>query len=520
MRNIILSILFLTFFSSGLVANDKIYTKEYLLRGKTIRLEVETGFSGSDVFLNSKTRKNLSYNTPGENLFPRMFIKKNVYSVTWINYRKNDVRLNFYDSLSDIGKNLVSGKFEFISSDTCVLFDMGKPKAVLFRAIKGADNEDIFIHDISSGRTKRITSTPGDENRIIVEDTELNGRNYFKLRTQTLNYDYLYSIDINDLSFIIEEKRKIIRGPKLDKTEFTTEELNTIIGFGDSVTWGKMRMYEFTDSYHPELTYWAKASEHFNENYGQTHTINLGVNRDSSLNGVERMDEDLLYDKGYFLLVLFGTNDVTSGAFSSTSTSRNIQWILENGRNKYGMYPVVSTVPPQKLYLEGVQFYKDHTEELNDKIKQMATVNSFPYIDSYTAFFNQDEDWEKMLEDIKGNHPSPKGHQVMADMVIPILLKLIPEIPLNVSFSPNTGGNSFDVNCNANIEFDFDHYNLEFGFSPTKLDREMTYPSNSFTVYFYPFNLNLKRTVYFKLQSVDKDGNASEFTDIYSVYLN
>ena len=279
-------------------------------------------------------------------------------------------------------------------------------------------------------------------------------------------------------------------------------------------------MYEFIDSYHPELTYLAKTSDHFNENYGETSIINLGVNRDSSLDGVERMDAELLFDKGYYFLVLFGTNDVSLGTFSSTSTTKNLQWILENARDNYAMFPVISTVPPQKLYLAGIQFYKDETEKLNEKIILMATSLNFDYIDTYYAFFNQDEDWEAMLEDIKGNHPSPAGHQVMADMIIPIILSLTPEIPSEVGFSANTGGNSINVSCTQNSEFDFSHYNVKFGFSPTQLNREMTYSSSNFTIYFYPFSLNLKRVVYFKMQSVDIDGNSSEFTDIYSIDLD
>lgn len=520
MKNVILSIILLVSFSSALLANDKIFTKEYELKGKTAVLEVEAGPAGSDVFLNSGKRKNISYNIPGENLFPKMFVKKDDYSVTWINYKKNDVTLNFYDSSSDFGRTLVSGKFEFISSDTIVLYDMGIPRLIVFRAIKGEDNEDIFIHDIDTGKTKRITSTSGNENRIIISNSELNGSNSFTLITRTLENEYIYTIDTISLKSHLIDEKEIVRGQNADQVSFTVEEMNTIVGIGDSVTWGKMRMFEFVDSYHPELTYLAKTSDYFNENYGETSIINLGVNRDSSLDGVERMDEELLYDKGYYFLVLFGTNDVTSGTFSSTSTSKNIQWILENARNKYSMYPVVSTVPPQKLYLAGVQFFKEQTEKLNNKLILMASANNFSYIDSYTAFFSQDEDWEAMLEDEKGNHPSPAGHQVMADMVIPILLSLIPEVPSNVNFSANTGSNSFNVSCTQNNEFDFSHYNVKFGFSPAQLDREMTYPSSNFTVYFYPFNLNLRRMVYFKMQSVDKDGNSSEFTDIYSINLN
>ena len=124
-----------------MIAGERIFAKEYKLKGKAAWLEVEAGKAGSDVFLNAGTRKNLSYYTPGENLFPKMFVKKENYSVTWINYRKNDVKLNFYDSFSDKGRALVSGNFEFVSSDTSIVFDRGRPRMIVFRAVKGRDNE-------------------------------------------------------------------------------------------------------------------------------------------------------------------------------------------------------------------------------------------------------------------------------------------------------------------------------------------------------------------------------------------
>ena len=519
MRNLFISIFLFAFFTSMISGGEIIFTKEYQLRGKVANLEVESGPFGSDVFLRTGISKNLSYHTPGENLFPRMFMNEDDYAVTWINYRKNNFKLSYYDSFSEHGRVIVSGNFEFLSSDTVMAFDEGKPRFVLFRAIKGTDNEDVFIHDLKTGRTVRVAETGGNENTIIINNTDLTGKGSFQLTARTLDNEYIYEIDKSDLHVVLKADHQIVKVIKKKLPAFTTEELNTIIGFGDSITWGKMRMYDLVDLYHPELTYWAKTSEYFNENYGQTYTVNLGVNRDTSLMGLERMDENLQYEKGYFLLVLFGTNDVVSGSFSSNSTSQNILRILENGRNNYGMFPIVSTVPPQKLYLDGVQFYREQTEQLNEKIKLMASETNFPYIDPYKAFFDQDEGWEAMLEDIKGNHPSPAGHQVMADLVIPIILKLIPEAPSNVTFSPNTGENSFNVSCSVNREFDFGHYRVLFGFSPVLLNREMTVQSNYFTVHLYPFNLSLRRTIYFKFQSVDKDGNASDFTDIYSITL-
>ncbi len=475
---------------------------------------------GTDVILDTGIKKNLSYFTPGENLFPKMFVNENDYSVTWINYKKGDVKLSFYDSFSEYGRVVVSERFDFVSSDTSVIFDREKPRFIVFRAIKGNDNEDVFIHDLKKGRTIRIAETDGNEKEIIIDDNKLSGRSSFVLKTYTLDHEYTYVVKKANIKIILKDDHQITRGAMPEKPNFSSEELNTIVGFGDSITWGKMRMYNLFDLYHPELTYWAKTSEYFNENYGQTYTINLGVNRDSSLQGLQRMDEELRYQKGYFLLVLFGTNDVTSGSSSSTSTSQNILQILKKGRDDYGMFPVVSTVPPQKLYLSGIQFYKDETEKLNEKIIALANANDFQYIDTYNAFFNQTEGWEAMLEDIKGNHPSPSGHQVMADMVIPIILEHAPGIPSDVSSLSGTRGSSFNISCTENKEFDFDYYNVKFGFSPSLLNREMKSSSNVFSVYFYPFNLSQRKKVYFKMQAIDKDGNASSFTQTYSVSLN
>ncbi len=500
-------------------ANEKLFTKKHFFKGKVTRLEVETSPFGSDIFLKGKHKKNLSYNTPGENLFPKMFIKNNNYLVTWINHSENSVKLNIFDSIDDSGRELICRDFKFISSQTEIVYNRGRPRFLLFRGIRNLDNEDIFIHDMDRNKTRRVTNTSENENRIIIDNNDITYKNFIFMRTQTLTHKYKYRINVEKLTAVLDKKTEIIRG-RLNRFAFTKTELNTIVGFGDSITWGKMRMNNLPDSHNPDLTYWAKASEHFNDKYGQTYTINLGVNRDSSLMGVERMDRDLLNGKGYFFLVLFGTNDVGNGSFSSTSTTNNLKWILENARYNYGMYPIISTVPPQKRFKAGVEYFKKQTEELNGKIKTMASENNFPFIDTYKAFFDNPNGWEAMLEDIKGNHPSPSGHQVMADLIIPIILSLPPERPLNMVIAVNKGRNSFNISCSKNREFDFQGYKIKFGFSPSLMNREVIYPSNHFSVYFYPFDLSLNRKIFFKIKSVDKSGNSSNYSKIYSVRIN
>lgn len=502
-----------------LYSGEKILTKNFVLKGKKFSVDVEPGVFGSDIFINMKERKNISLLIPGENLFPEVFVRGDHYSVTWINYKKGDVKLAFYNPETDRSRTLITKGFKFISSSTKVVYKKGSPGFVLFRGISDGDNEDIFIFDIKLDRFVKVTKTPGNEKNIIVQNENLENNSTIIVETKTLHKKYIYKINIIDLSVRKISEENIIRNRNLSDPKISERGYNTIVAFGDSITWGKMRMDDLIGESHSELTYWYKASEYLTDNYGETYTVNLGINRDSSQMGVDRMDINFRYISAYYLLVLFGTNDVGGGAFSANSTKENLQWIMENARDNYRMFPVISTVPPQKLYLPGIQYYKNETEELNQKIILMAVGNNFPYIDPYTAFFQHPDGWEAMLEDTKGNHPSPTGHQVMADLVVPKLLSASPKKPESIVFE-STDSSSVSITCGENFEFDFSHYKVMFGFQPANLNREVNFESNIFSMIMLPSGIELRNIVYFKIQAVDKADYSSDFTQIFSLNLN
>lgn len=504
-------IVLITLFLSG----EKILSKKFIYKGRSYNIDVESNPSGSDVILSLEKRKNLSLSIGGENLFPKVHVSKEKYFITWVNYRKENVKLGFYNSCENESSLINLKKFKFVSSDTSVILRSGKPYLLIFRGEKNfSNNEDIFIYNILSGIVKRVTSTPENEKTIDIPDWDLSGSKNLLLKTKTLYYEYTYSIKITDMSVELLEKKKIVRGKSgLMNPSISTEAYNTIVAFGDSITWGKMRMFDLDGEEHPELTYWYKASEYLTEHYGETFTINLGVNGNTSYQGVERMDTDFPLNPGYFCLVLFGTNDVGSGSFSADSSVENIKWIMNNAIKSYGMFPVVSTIPPIKKYIPGVQFFKENTEELNSKIVIMAVEEEFPYFDTYSVFMNYPDGWEALVEDIKGNHPNPTGHQIMADLVVPKILSAIPKKPeiLNISSSSHL----INIGCTENFEFDFDSYDVKFGYSPDRLEFDMNFPSNQFSLIRSPGELKLRDTIYFKVSSVDKSGNHSGFTQVY-----
>ena len=148
----------------------------------------------------------------------------------------------------------------------------------------------------------------------------------------------------------------------------------------------------------------------------------------------------------------------------------------------------------------------------------MAIEEGFSFIDSYSAFMNYKDGWEALLEDIKGNHPNPTGHQIMADLFVPEILSAKPSIPEVIDI--NSGINSIEVNCTENYEFDFDSYEVIFGYSPDNLEFNVKFPTNKFSILKFPVGFSIRDTLYFQLRAVDKDGNGSDFTQIYSSGFN
>ena len=149
---------------------------------------------------------------------------------------------------------------------------------------------------------------------------------------------------------------------------------------------------------------------------------------------------------------------------------------------------------------------------------ELANRNNVPYIDTYHAFFQHEEGWEACLEDIKGNHPSPLGHEIMAGLFAPKILELTPAQPKNILGIENND-NYIMVQWSENVEFDFDYCQIEFGFQADDLNRLTHSDTNDFRFLNLPSNpLNLK--IYFRIQAIDQDGNASTFSPVFSIEFN
>ncbi len=407
--------------------------------------------------------------------------------------------------------------FKFISSEQQMLNVNGKDYLFFRAMLKNKENEDIFLCDTATGSIYNITASEENEKNFFVN---LSNDTIF-LKTETIKYSYVYKISFLN-SVKVELVSKAINRwnsplpPRKMNVRLSKREYNTFLAFGDSITWGKMRMLDLEGEYHPELTFWAKIRDYFNENYGETYAVNLGVPGESSYMGMIRMNRDFTQNKGKYCYIMFGTNDVTNLHFSAESSAENIEWMVLNAIENFNMIPILFTIPPQKHFEPHVQYYKKQTEELNQRIKKIAKEYKIPFVDTYTAFFTQcPGGWEACLEDVKGNHPSPLGHSLIAKLTIPEILKLPPKIPRNLKI--DVRGRIVNVIFDKNLEFDFSHYIIKLGLSSDKLSREFFTQHNFFSLYLFDPFMFFVRRVYFKIASVDKDGNKSKFTRVYQI---
>jgi lysophospholipase L1-like esterase len=511
-------VLFLVIIASSAVlsAQTDEQTVSFHWNNQLHRVSVEASSAGCDIILTNQGIQNLSAGFPGENLFPKVTVNPSarIFTVAWMHFVPGNIQLCIYDSRSNNSRILplegfkyaVPIKTVFRDEDTYLLLFLGD----------NSNNTDIFYYNLHTGLTGNLTQTPDSEQEYEITDE----KNRFFIETKTLFHKYRYRVKKSSLTPELLEKKDIERGPQFQVPGASVPAQNTILGFGDSITYGVVRMdlNNCDDYYHPELTYLAQLKQILTEGYGAVETVNAGVSRNTSYNGIDRMHEVFSESGAYFCLVMFGTNDVVAG-LSADVSAENLAYILNTARSTYSMYPIVSTIPPQKdeeRGLPGVQYYTYQTEALNAAIIEMAEQNNVPFIDTYTAFMEHPEGWEAMLELCKGNHPSPLGHEVIAGLFKEKILELPPAKPVLIR-NLDTTNYKAEMEWAPNEEFDFSHYLIEYGYTMGNLTRTITTTSNHYTFIMFPFYRPVYSKLYFRLQAVDRDGNTRGFTEIQAI---
>ena len=448
----------------------------------------------------------------GENLFPEVQVFKDRFFVMWAHYENEETRLGIYDSRTAGGRIIPLPGLSFLSSPRMVL--QGQSPCGVMILGNSSHNDDIFFLDLRDGSVTNLTCTEASEKWFVIQPSAGG----LLISTETLWEKVLYYLNLRNLG--VEVRERSILKPRTQALERTTPAdetdcalANTYIAFGDSITWGLMRMYNLQGDYHPELAYPERMRALLAASYGPAYPVNLGVPGEDTYDGALRVDQDLDGHPGLYFLLMMGTNDCISGNFSIDSVMENIGYIIDSAGSRQ-MRVIVSTIPPRKDKFGDKNYVLRRIADLNSRIGLLASDKSIGFIDTHTAFMDYDppDGWKSLLEDIKGNHPSPAGQMVIADLFAGCLAAFSPGIPSGIKKLSGEGSSLKRISWDPCCESDFAFFKLEFGPTIQKMTGTATTAGSSFNFSDLPF-----RDIYFRIQAADKAGHYSPFTMIYII---
>ncbi|MHB8094777.1 MAG: SGNH/GDSL hydrolase family protein [Candidatus Aminicenantales bacterium] len=485
------------------------------IKGKTYRVSTRAVPSGSALILqNREGEKTLSPPGRGENLFPVVQTRTDHFFVLWTRYLGPETGLGLYDSRSESGRILPLPGLTFMSSPSLV-YAGPEPRGVVFRG-NASGNDDLFFLDLWTGRLINLTRTDVSEKGFTVE----NIPGGILISTATLRERIQFQFDLSTFEFSVRSREARTRGKAPRSVGFGDEDPavteNTFLAFGDSITWGKMRINGLEGEYHPELAYPAKMILRLGTSYGPAYGVNLGIPGESAYDGALRIDDDLEANPGLYFILMMGTNDCVSGEFSIDSVMEDIEYILDAAvRDRRRI--IVSTVPPRKDEFGTSAFVLGNIASLNKRIQETAAARGLGFIDTHKAFkeYYPPAGWKLLLEDVGGNHPNPAGHLLIADMFAGRLEEFPPPVPFAIQRIPAATAIQRTIRWRFCWESDFKSCRIEYGLSPAGLNMVAISASNTFTFEKIP----TYRDVYFRIQAVDRDGHSSGFTNVHSTWV-
>jgi len=479
--------------------------------GKNYRLVVRCLPSGdSFVVLSDGREETVLGDAQGENLFPVAQVSGDCFYVLWVRYQDGSTGLGLYDSRTKSSRIIPLPGLKFAGSP--VLIEQAGQSAGLVFLGNESDNDDVFFHDLWTNHLTNVTRTAWSEKWF---------------RTEAVPEGVLlYAISLKDRAqYLLGPGARVFRrlgreSPKVAGTkadvpvpeEEDCRPANTYVAFGDSITYGEMRMEDLEGEYHPELAYPERMREELSTFYGPAYPINLGVPGDSTYDGALRVDGDLAGLSALYFVLMLGTNDCISGRFSVDSSMENLAYIIDSAAER-GMRVIVSTIPPRKDNFGNRPFVQKNIAAFNLATGELAAAKETGFIDTYEAFMatNPPVGWKALLEDVGGNHPSPDGHLVIAGLFAGVLAAYPPLQPTgveNVSTEwPYVRRFCWIPGC----ESDLSYYWVEYGPSPVAL--EYAVETSAPWIVFPGFP---SADVYFRVQAVDLAGHKGGFTRVLS----
>jgi acyl-CoA thioesterase-1 len=223
------------------------------------------------------------------------------------------------------------------------------------------------------------------------------------------------------------EKQEYISILPLIKNSLDKGERIRIIGFGDSITQGNMELNgAWPQELQVKLDNWKK---------GTYEVINKGINGNTTSNGLDRFESDIISNLPGILIVAFGINDCNHRAWakvprvSVAEYEKNIREFHRITTSKGGccIFVVNHILQP----LEGSRFlnqgnektYQENLEAYNSTVRNLSLELNVPIIDFNKHIIEKAIDVQSLLVE-DGVHLSRYGYTVYTEYIFECLKEL------------------------------------------------------------------------------------------------
>lgn len=213
-----------------------------------------------------------------------------------------------------------------------------------------------------------------------------------------LRYQALLSLVVFMLSCDQKEKSNDGSGKKKQDSSVVSKPVKTIVFFGNSLTAGY--------GLDPSQAFPAFIQRKIDSMDLDYKVVNAGVSGETSSGGNSRVDWILEQKVDVFVLEL-GANDGLRG-IPLKETRANLQSIIDKVKAKY---------PQAKILIAGMQMPPNmglqYTSEFRGIFPELASKNNSTLI----PFILEGVGGEATLNQQDGIHPTPEGHQIVAENV-------------------------------------------------------------------------------------------------------
>lgn len=212
----------------------------------------------------------------------------------------------------------------------------------------------------------------------------------------------------------------------------------TIVAFGDSTTARRGKLKIYADCLAEDLP----------KQGLQVNVINSGIGGHSTLDGLKRFEKDVTSHQPHIVIIQFGINDSTINVWKNPPDTKApvsqeqyvaaLEQFVETLR-KQNCQVILMTPNPMRWTPALVKLYgkppylPEEPDGLNvtlspfaAAVRKVAKQHQLPLIDVYQAFQDFGKTPGRSVDELllDGMHPNEQGQRLVADLLIPVILKL------------------------------------------------------------------------------------------------